>query len=388
VEQLRGSGNEGSILAVCRQAADADESLLPSIQQLVAGLSVGTERVAPPPAPKSLVEAAAPSMTFREFADLWTSNELARQYRARVREIDHGENARRLAKHVYPIQFRGREVGDIPLNEIDLDVADHVLAQSSLPSGSLRHVAQLFHRVMKLAVYPARLLKSSPFPPGWLPPVSGTKERGYLFPVEEAKLMGVEDVPLVWRLFFGFLSREGLRRENAATLEWSNLALDASESAGHLVLDKTKTGRGASWALDTGTTQALRLWRRSCPSNQWVFPAEALPRYRRRRAGQHLHVDHAGEILRDALRAAGVTRSKLFEANDNRLPLRAHDLRATFVTLSLADGRTEDWVMQRTGHRSSTMVARYRRDAETVHDLALGWLHPLHEVIPELARAK
>lgn len=384
VERLRSSGHDESILVVCRQAADADDALLPSIVQLVAGLSAGTERVAPVPPPSSLAETAAPSMSFREFAGLWTSNELTRQYRARVREIDHEENVRRLAKHVYPIQFRGREVGDIPLNEIDLDVADHVLAQTSLPSGSLRHVAQILHRVMRLAVYPARLLKSSPFPPGWLPPIVAIKERGYLFPIEEAKMLGAAEIPLVWRLFFGFLSREGLRRQNAATLEWTNLALDASETVGHLVLDRTKSGRGASWALDPGTTRALRIWQQMCPSDQWVFPAEALPRYRRRRAGQHLHVDHAGQILRDALREAGVTRSKLFEANDNRLRLRAHDLRATFVTLSLANGRSEDWVMQRTGHRSSTMVSRYRRDAETVQDLALGWLHPMDEAIPEL----
>jgi hypothetical protein len=31
------------------------------------------------------------------------------------------------------------------------------------------------------------------------------------------------------------------------------------------------------------------------------------------------------------------------------------------------------------------MIARYRRQAQTVQELNLGWLKPLHEVIPELA---
>jgi integrase len=388
MEQMRSSGQGASIEAICRQAADADDELLPAIVRLVSGLAMGTERAAPlVPAP-SLAESASPTMTFREFAGAWTSNTLASQYRGRVRVVDHGENARRLEKHIYPIVFRSRTVGDTPLNEFSLDVADHVLAQPTLPSGSLRHVAQIMHRVMKLAVYPARLLTQSPFPPGWLPPANATRERGYLYPSEDAALMQLTDLPIVWRIFFGFSAREGLRRENAAALEWSNLSLEFAAGVGHLVLDKTKNGRGASWALDAGTTQALLRWRSICPPSRWVFPTEALPRFRRRRQGQSLHVDHAGEILRAALKEAGVTRAKLFEHGEHRLQLRAHDLRATFVTLALANGKTEDWVKQRTGHTSSVMLGRYRREAETASELGLGWLHPLHELIPELAAIK
>jgi hypothetical protein len=31
------------------------------------------------------------------------------------------------------------------------------------------------------------------------------------------------------------------------------------------------------------------------------------------------------------------------------------------------------------------MLARYRREAKTAQELALGWLVPLHHAIPELA---
>ena len=72
---------------------------------------------------------------------------------------------------------------------------------------------------------------------------------------------------------------------------------------------------------------------------------------------------------------------KLYERSEHRIPLRAHDLRATFVTLALANGKTEAWVMKRTGHTTSMMLKRYRRDAESIAELNLGWLSALHEAI-------
>ena len=56
------------------------------------------------------------------------------------------------------------------------------------------------------------------------------------------------------------------------------------------------------------------------------------------------------------------------------------------MTLALGDGRTEHWVKKRTGHLSDAMLRRYQREAETVAELHLGWLKPLHEVVPELAK--
>ena len=67
--------------------------------------------------------------------------------------------------------------------------------------------------------------------------------------------------------------------------------------------------------------------------------------------------------------------------------MRAYDLRATFVTLSLANGKSEAWVSARTGHRSSDMINRYRRIAQSVAELSLGELRPLDEAIPELRAA-
>jgi hypothetical protein len=59
---------------------------------------------------------------------------------------------------------------------------------------------------------------------------------------------------------------------------------------------------------------------------------------------------HKNENIGD-LRTAGVTRAELFERTASRQPIRVHDLRALFVTVNLANGKTAEWVVDRTGHR-------------------------------------
>jgi hypothetical protein len=79
-----------------------------------------------------------------------------------------------------------------------------------------------------------------------------------------------------------------------------------------------------------------------------------------------------------------VKRLQLFKATKTRDAYDVHAHRVTFVTLALAAGRTETWVTDRTGHKSSQMVHNDKRVARTADGLELGWLKPMHEVIPEL----
>ncbi len=383
IDRLKAANQTGASEAICRRAAEAQDSTLANIVQLVDGLVGGTEHVAPVP---KVVPVTASSVTFREFGKLLTSNTLAVRYRNRIKRIDHADDIRRLEKHVYNVVFNGRTIGETPLDEFTLDHADAVLAQPTLPEGSVRHVAQCIHRVLSVAVYPARVLLHSPLPRGWLPPKNPEKQRTYLFPDEEAALLANTNVPLVRRMYLGFCAREGPRKTNVVQFRWSDLALDLPDGSGLATIDRTKNGRAIRWALDPGTAEALRRWRVICPSDLWVFPADALPRHRRSNEGAHMNVGKIAEVLRRGLASAGVSRARLFENGTNQMRLNAHDLRATFVTLALAIGRSEDWVRIRTGHRSSGQVAKYRRDAETVRELGLGWLKPLHEAVPELAR--
>ena len=64
-------------------------------------------------------------------------------------------------------------------------------------------------------------------------------------------------------------------------------------------------------------------------------------------------------------------RMELFKSTTERIRIRGHDLRDTFVTVSLANGRTEAWISDRTGHRSSQMIGKYKRTARTFAELSL-----------------
>jgi hypothetical protein len=110
--------------------------------------------------------------------------------------------------------------------------------------------------------------------------------------------------------------------------------------------------------------------------------------------GKEVFVSKAGEkpadeakladTFRAHLKLAKVTRPELFKTTTARKQLTIHDLRGTFVTLALANGKTETWIMDRTGHKTSGMANRYRRAARSANELGLGELLPLDEAIPEL----
>ena len=66
---------------------------------------------------------------------------------------------------------------------------------------------------------------------------------------------------------------------------------------------------------------------------------------------------------------------------------QAHVLRGTFVTCVTGERPKESWIGDRTGHKSSTMIARYKRNARTFDELNLGTLARLDHAIPELLEA-
>ena len=55
------------------------------------------------------------------------------------------------------------------------------------------------------------------------------------------------------------------------------------------------------------------------------------------------------------------------------------------IVSTLANGKTETWVSDRTGHTSSAMIQRYKRKVRMLGELKLGKLTPLNEAIPELS---
>lgn len=205
------------------------------------------------------------------------------------------------------------------------------------------------------------------------------QELGVLGLLDDAYLIHRHAAELIGR--YGVLIREGLRVSEALNLTWG--ALDLEHGVIHL--DENKTNDPRDWSLDPGVLAALRIWKKFGKKGH-----SASDRVFARPDGRTLDRYEAAARLRDCLRDAGVTREQLFERSKNRLALRAHDLRASFVTVSLGTGRSEAWVTDRTGHQSSAMVYEYKREVRLCEELKLGPFLPLVEVIPELAakRAK
>lgn len=300
-------------------------------------------------------------MTFRELGEKWTSGTLHRSWPDHVKlKSSAADDVSRLAK-LYVT------VGSVPLAAFGL--ADAEAAMAALPPDLMpatrRHYAQLLAKVLRLAVYPCKVIAHSPLPVGFIPKIGAKKAKAWLYPSEDAMLLACRDVPLQFRLLYGFLAREGMRYGEAMRLTWADLDL----ARGVVTLDVNKTEDPRAWALTPGVPEALSACRpaRSSESGALVF-ARATS-------------DKPAELFRKHLKAAGVQRAELYRRSENRIPIRVHDLRSTFVTLALAVGRSEQFVADRTGHRSSQMIGNYRRAARTAAELNLGSLKPLNDAL-------
>jgi integrase len=330
----------------------------------------------PPSAP-----ASTDSPTFREVAQRWTSGKLAVEFPDHVKEKSSNRTDElRLGKYVYGV------VGDVLISEFSgphgMDLVERVSSNMTavnpgLRPTSRRHVLQTVSKILNYAVYPLKLLERNPLPLGFLPKRGKTPAKVCLFPGEERRLLACPKIPIQWRLLIGILAREGLRLSELAQLEWSDVDLDT----GTVDLDKNKTDDPRLWALDPHVVEALSRWKKMLsPQAKNARRLILHPK-----SGRLFNPKGAARRLRTYARKAGLERSQLYEKSEERIALRIHDLRATFVTVSLAQGQTETWVADRTGHRSSQMIATYRRVARTYRELNLGPLAPLCDGIPELA---
>jgi integrase len=316
------------------------------------------------------------AITFKEFAEQWYTGKLHEKYPRYVkRKKTQDQDKQFLTKWVFP------HIGNLPLLAVTADHCEDVI--NELPPEKsdyvARHVAQVMRRTLALAVAPAKILKEAPVVA--VPAIHSKKARTYLYADEDRLLLGCTDIYLVLRLIYGVLDREGLRVSEALTLDFVDLDL----KNGIIHLDKNKTDDPRSWALDSSVAEALRIWKKyfhpkpSPQSRVFIYPDES------REAGQPLDTATRAEELRANLRKAGCTRAQIHERNDERRPLCIHDLRATFITISLAQGETETWVANRTGHKSSKMINEYRRRAECHAEVVMGGLTPLVRAIPEFA---
>ncbi|MDD9941079.1 MAG: site-specific integrase [Myxococcales bacterium] len=277
----------------------ASERSLPSMLGLVDELAGGTLSHMKPMAP-----------TFREVGERWTDGLLHKQYPDQVKlKRSAGHDVARLTRYVYPV------IGDTPIDRVTLDQCEAVMARlpEALTPATRRNIGQLMTKIMRMAVYPLRLIRENPIPSGFLPTAKKPRALAYIYPDEEQRLLACTAVPLPYRVLWGFLAREGMRKGEAMSLTWS--ALDLIRGA--VRLDKNKTDDPRAWALDPGVTAALRAFkardRASAGPSSSTTRASRLPR----RAPSAWHRCFAGTCARSASTRNARSSSRA-RKNDNR----------------------------------------------------------------------
>ena len=309
--------------------------------------------------------------TFNDFGKAWTNGELHKRWPDHVkRKKTSDDDRQRLEKHVYP------SLVGVHLDEFTIDHAELVMAclDPKLAPASRRQVAQLMHRLLGYAVYPGRYLAANPLPRGFMPKVGPRKAKGMIYPEEESALLACRKVPLKRRMVYGFTAREGPRYSEAIAMTWSDVDL----RHGVVTLDENKTDDPRAWSLAPDVVRALTAWKALTKgkTGETVFGIRKTKSERQ-----------AATFRADLIRA-GITRPELHKSTKTRLQVRFHDLRGLFVTVSLANGQTETWVADRTGHKSSAMINLYRRTARTWREAKQGALVDMALAIPELTNGR
>jgi integrase len=373
VGRLRETGHGAMAPHIISEAGGLDEQGMRKLVSLVERIATGKE-----PGLANGRAARREGITVKDFADLWTTGELAKQYPDHIRIKKTSNDDARVLKWLGKVRMPdGSTFGARAVAKVTLDDCDHVmgaLPKTAETPSTRRQYAQALRKLLVYAVYPLRLLPALPIPKGWLPKGGNEKAKQWVYPSEDLALMQCGDIPLARRVFYGLLVREGLRVSEALALTWPDLDL----KRGVLRLDENKTDDPRSWAMGEDVARALEGWRKLRGKKS----EKAVRIFPRALVGDRWAL---AERLREGLTLAGVKRPELTKPKPGRMLLRAHDLRGSFVTLALAAGRTEAWVTDRTGHRSSQMVYLYKRSARTAEELGLGWLTPLDQAIPELA---
>jgi hypothetical protein len=88
------------------------------------------------------------------------------------------DDVSRLDRYLYPV------LGDTPSDRVTLDQCEAVMRAlpPTLATATRRNVGQLVTRIMRMAVYPLRLIERSPIPEGFLPTAPQPKGLAYLYP--------------------------------------------------------------------------------------------------------------------------------------------------------------------------------------------------------------
>lgn len=319
-------------------------------------------------------------LTVKQFGELWTSGELLTTHgeiNGLREKASAKDDAYRLKRYVYPV------LGDKPVADITETDIERIMREAesrARPLEGKRHLSaatrfqlyQCMRRLFDLAVRPGRLRETSPVP-DYLRPLKGKpKLYGFIYPAEMLALLKCRTIPLGRRVLYALAVYTGLRKSSLLALTWAGIDFEN----GTLTSLKSKTGLPQLFEVPESLLEVLARWFEQCGR-----PARKV----RVVQGVEVRAEREAQALRDDLKAAGVEREALVgEKAYNEQPLRFHDLRATFVTWAMREGKGDGWISDRTGHLTPEMRSRYARFARTLHDLRYDPFPSLIGAVPEL----
>lgn len=257
-------------------------------------------------------------------------------------------------------------LGDKLIGQItrdDIDEAKRLIPKVK-QNTRMRYCREL-RKVMQLAVEPLRLCEHVPHVS--VPQETETDLFQMFYPDEEEQLAGATvAVSLEERFLLAFLCRNGGRITETLQYTWD--ALDLERGKMRVAKAWTKTGRARYWDLEPDVLEALRIRRTMIPDSALIFVPPPLRSLTRQSVWHQLHPN---------LRAAGLTRSELFEAPEGERALTLHDLRGSFVTLARSIGMPDIWIRDRSGHESPKMLEKYDRGVRHARERGIGWWAPM-----------
>jgi integrase len=330
--------------------------------------------------------ATSKRMSVEDFGTLWTSGKLYAdhgQVRGLKTKKSADDDAIRLKAHVYP--YLKKAVADVTEQDVERCMAEAARAAEKKLGKPWRQATrfqlyQVLRRLFDLAVKPGRLRSDNPVSKDLRPPKDKPKLYSFLYPTELLALLGApaEKVPLARRMLVAIAVYTGLRKGSLRSLTWGSVDFKNST----LTVLETKTGLPQVFELRPDLVAVLQAYYelRGSPKD----PAEAIIR----QTDLGCRKDREAGVLRDDLKAAGVTRSILFSDAPNVEQLRFHDMRATFVTWARRQGKSKGWIADRTGHLTDEMMNRYDRGARLLADLKYEPFPDISKAFPEFTEGR
>ena len=180
---------------------------------------------------------------------------------------------------------------------------------------------------------------------------------------DDGNLLHIRDRAIVLLGFAG-----AFRRSELAALEYSDLQFRDEGLLVRIGKSKTdQTGAGRVVGIPFGSHEG------TCPVRavkRWIEQAviNTGPLFRRVYAGKHVGQELEPQaiwcVIRRVCAKAGLDPQRF----------GAHSLRAGMVTQAIRGGASDHAIMAQTGHKSSDMVRRYRRETDVFRDNAAGKL--------------